>query len=277
VSGVSCAREGVGCGEAARRRSDEDASGHDSVAAGSPGLEVSVVRAADCAGCEGARRPSAAGEPRGSARHEQPPRYPSSLQYAPRQPNVIPSAPPMQNLADKERKRAYLRDYRLRNRERLLRMYAEYRKNNPEKVKAAIRAWYASERGKQMRRDYFKTYAKTEPFLRAKKKYAANNREQKSESGRKWREANPGKNCSKSNKRRADKLCRTPLWLSPDDHWMIAEIYDLAQQRSRATGVTFHVDHIVPLSGKTVSGLHVPLNLQVIQAVDNLRKQNRHC
>lgn len=70
------------------------------------------------------------------------------------------------------------------------------------------------------------------------------------------------------------KIQRTPLWLNDDHMFAISEIYELRKLRSEATGVEHHVDHIVPLQGKTVSGLHVPWNLQVIPASENLSKSN---
>lgn len=75
-------------------------------------------------------------------------------------------------------------------------------------------------------------------------------------------------------KRRAAKIQRTPKWLTEDDLWMIAEIYDLAERRSIVTRIAWHVDHIIPLQGKLVSGLHVPSNLQVIIGSENRRKHN---
>ena len=68
---------------------------------------------------------------------------------------------------------------------------------------------------------------------------------------------------------------RVPNWIDADERWLIKEIYSLAVLRSKALGFSWHVDHILPLQGKLVSGLHVPFNLQVIPAVENLRKGNR--
>jgi 5-methylcytosine-specific restriction endonuclease McrA len=66
-----------------------------------------------------------------------------------------------------------------------------------------------------------------------------------------------------------------PQWLSPIHCAQIQEKYDVAKAVTVQTGIEHHVDHIVPLQGKTVCGLHVPWNLQVITARENLSKKNK--
>ena len=74
----------------------------------------------------------------------------------------------------------------------------------------------------------------------------------------------------------AAKRQRAPKWLDADDRWLLAQAYELAVLRTKITGFVWHVDHIIPLRGKLVSGLHVPLNLQVIPATANMQKRNRY-
>ena len=79
---------------------------------------------------------------------------------------------------------------------------------------------------------------------------------------------------AKNRKRFCGKIQRTPKWLTANDSWMMKEAYHLAALRTKITGFKWHVDHIVPLQGKLVSGFHTPYNLQVIPAVENKRKGN---
>lgn len=71
------------------------------------------------------------------------------------------------------------------------------------------------------------------------------------------------------------KIQACPSWLTKDEMFLISEAYELAALRTQMFGFPWHVDHIVPLRGKEVSGLHVPWNLQVIPGVENQRKSNR--
>ena len=75
---------------------------------------------------------------------------------------------------------------------------------------------------------------------------------------------------------RSAKDERMPEWLTDDHVWMMAEAYDLAALRTKLTGIMYHVDHVVPLRGARVSGLHVPWNMQVIPGKENTMKGNKY-
>lgn len=73
-------------------------------------------------------------------------------------------------------------------------------------------------------------------------------------------------------KRKTAKLLRTPAWA---DQNAIMAIYEKAAWLTASTGEPHHVDHIVPLQGETVSGLHVANNLQILTASENIKKSNK--
>lgn len=92
---------------------------------------------------------------------------------------------------------------------------------------------------------------------------------------RKWKKDNVDKVRFTNAKRRAEKLNATPKWLTKDQLKEIANIYKRAKELEKTTGLKYHVDHIVPLKGKNVCGLHTPWNLQILTAEENIKKGNR--
>jgi hypothetical protein len=68
----------------------------------------------------------------------------------------------------------------------------------------------------------------------------------------------------------------TPKWLTPDERLQMRDLYVQARKLTALTQERYVVDHIVPLRGETVCGLHVPWNLRVITQEENLKKSNKH-
>lgn len=106
--------------------------------------------------------------------------------------------------------------------------------------------------------------------------YRKNNNARVTEYASNYRLENLGARNALLKKYRASKLNRTPKWTTETDIWMMQEIYELSALRTKLTGVKWHVDHIIPLQGKFVSGLHTPFNMQVIPAIANIKKGNSY-
>ena len=107
-------------------------------------------------------------------------------------------------------------------------------------------------------------------------------RDKKNKYQRSWHRANYKKKkddpdfmsemAAKRAKRRAAQDQRTPAWSDSD---RINEIYLIAAQIHASTGFEYHVDHVVPLQGELVSGLHHQDNLRIVPGPENLSKSNK--
>ena len=122
--------------------------------------------------------------------------------------------------------------------------YSIWQKSNRDKCNKKLNRWYRANREKGIQ--YVLDYGKR----------------------------NPGKINALTAKRRAAKLQRTPKWLSTDQLKEIQQFYIDSTYLTFYTRTDFNVDHIIPLQGELVSGLHVPWNLQILTKAENCRKYN---
>jgi hypothetical protein len=98
--------------------------------------------------------------------------------------------------------------------------------------------------------------------------------ERKRESARRHYERNKSTYLVNWARRRAAKMQRT-INLSEEHLSQIDQMYAEAKRLTAETGVSHHVDHIAPLQGELVSGLHAPWNMRVVPAHENLSKGAR--
>lgn len=182
----------------------------------------------------------------------------------------------METAERRARRLAYLKAYREANKERIAAQkkawydaHKEYcnqrsRENyaaNKDRYDALNRQWVKNNPGKAA--EYAKRFKERYPD-----KVAAERRE--------YKQAKKGLVNANTRRRQAAQLRRTPAWLTDDDLWLMQQAYELARLRTIMFGFAWHVDHIYPLQGKRVSGLHVPGNLQVIPGAENCRKNNKY-
>jgi hypothetical protein len=107
-----------------------------------------------------------------------------------------------------------------------------------------------------------------------KEKYLSNHAQEK-QNRREYYRQNTGAYFVNKARRRARLLQATPKWYDVFDDFVLSEAYDLCKLRESITGTKWEVDHVVPLQGKTVSGLHWHKNWEVIPRYNNRSKGNR--
>lgn len=106
-------------------------------------------------------------------------------------------------------------------------------------------------------------------------RYREKNREKVREIQRRYVHENSAKVLARTRKYQCNKLRSIPKWLTKE-HWKQMEsIYLKAEEMRKQEGIIYEVDHIIPLQGVNVIGLHVPWNLQIIERKINRAKHNR--
>jgi 5-methylcytosine-specific restriction endonuclease McrA len=159
----------------------------------------------------------------------------------------------------------------------------------PRKTKGACVECLKDEwqRGNETRSEYFAQYNRKEEVKDRKNQWYQDNRDQvieaaatrpqhvKREYQKAWKERNVVWVRADTKARRRKHREASPPWLSPKQKSDIRSLYQIAITMTKTTGEQYVVDHIVPLRGEAVCGLHVPWNLRVITQEKNLKKSNK--
>ena len=111
--------------------------------------------------------------------------------------------------------------------------------------------------------------------LQYRKEWRAKNLEKDRDREKRYLKNNRPVVYAKNARRRAAETNAVPKWLTPIQKAQIQSYYEIAKACEMQTGNKYHVDHIVPLRGNGVNGLHVPWNLQVLTEFENCSKHNR--
>jgi hypothetical protein len=136
----------------------------------------------------------------------------------------------------------------------------EYRLANKERIAAKKREWRQANAEAEAARDLKRRRANPERNRIRAARWAAQNREAVN---------------SKSAARRARSKQAQPDWLTDGELDLILLRYKEARVLSSMSGIVYEVDHIVPINGDAVCGLHVPWNLRVIPKRENRRKSKK--
>jgi len=140
-------------------------------------------------------------------------------------------------------------------------------------------AWYLinleTERSKALKYHYENYEKNKERIIKTVNKWQIRNKDRYKEIAKKCYEKTKNKRFAWQAFARAAKRNAVPKWINEDLKQEIQKFYVEARLKTRDTGTKYEVDHIVPLMGEKVCGLHVPWNLRVITQFENRSKQNR--
>lgn len=166
-------------------------------------------------------------------------------------------------------------EYTQKNKSHIYKRTLAYQRLHKEKHRLSNKKYYLKNKDKRLayQRQHRKLNIKR--LLLRDRAYNIKNKEKRFLQQKLWISSNRGRYNASKAKRRAIKLQRTTKWLTITDFDKIKEYYIYANLFSKTSGIQYDVDHIIPLQGKNISGLHVPENLTIITAIENDRKGNR--
>lgn len=127
-----------------------------------------------------------------------------------------------------------------------------------------------SEKIRERKRQY--RQANKDKIREYNQRYNARKPEVLSNAREKWLAANPERAAENKARRKAIEKHAMPKWA---DRNAIENIYKQRIELEKVTEMQWHVDHIIPLQGKTICGLHIAENLQVLPATVNMQKSNK--
>jgi hypothetical protein len=160
------------------------------------------------------------------------------------------------------------------NPEKIAQTKKQYRQDNQDRIKETIGVWREKNREKVCAyTNRWREKVGNERVLADAKAYREAHREKTRVAALKWQKNNPGKVAAANAARYAAKLRATPSWVNLE---RIANLYIESAKLAEETGLTYHVDHVVPLRSKIVCGLHCEANLRILDAGENRSKGNRH-
>lgn len=175
----------------------------------------------------------------------------------------------------KARKAAYMKAYREANREKLAAREKAYYETNREKYLAQMIARHKANREKRLAQMKARYKDNREKAAAQMKVWRLANQKKAAAQKKAWQLSNSDKVNASTAKRRSQKLQATPRWMTKEDFAAIQEWYEIAKDLQWLSEEPLHVDHIIPLQGKEVCGLHIAANLQILPASMNIRKGNK--